>query len=750
MKILLTFLLFPALLVLHASADTLSNYNVIWDSPSVDFNGSMPIGNGDIGMNVWAEKNGDLMLLLSKTDAWSGNARLLKLGRVRLSFSPNPFNENIPFKQTLQLRRGEITITAGPENQQIHTRIWIDAKQPVIRIETESPEPFSLNATLEVWRTEKRQLLDEERNSAYGLQSAPFPVYVYPDTVYEDQTDQIVWYHRNRHSIWDNNLQHQGMAAFTQQANDPLMNLTFGGLIQGTNLTSQSPLSLTSKSPQKEYTVSIYPLTAQTETEEQWLDELQENVKRYPNENIKQDYTNHCAWWDSFWNRSWIYLSGSDDAEIVTRGYILQRWITACAGRGQYPIKFNGSIFTVNTNEFDPDYRRWGGPYWWQNTRLPYWPMLASGDFDMMQPLFQMYQEMMPLAEFRTNAWYQHNGAFIGETVYFWGMYNNENYGWERPDDLPVGVMTNKYIRREYTASLELMTMMLDYYHYTNDESFLQNTLLPMSDSYLTFWDQHYKTDQHGTLFFYPAQALETLQDAVNPAPDIAGLQWVLTQLIRLDQSKTGNERKEFWSQLKEKLPPLPMEKDGDTEYLTGADKYFGGRGNSENPELYAVFPFRLFGLAAAHQNGKDNLDLGRNTFERRTVKGNVGWRQDETQAAFLGLTNVATDYLVNRAKQKHEQSRFPAFWGPNFDWIPDQDHGGNLMKALQTMLLQADDGKIFLTPAWPLDWNAKFKLHAPNQTTVEGTVENGKITVLNVTPQDSMMKVIIIDSQKH
>ena len=32
---------------------------------------------------------------------------------------------------------------------------------------------------------------------------------------------------------------------------------------------------------------------------------------------------------------------------MVTQGYILQRWINACGGRGHFPIKFNDSIFTV-------------------------------------------------------------------------------------------------------------------------------------------------------------------------------------------------------------------------------------------------------------------------------------------------------------------------------------------------------------------------------------------------------------------
>ena len=45
-------------------ADALDAYNVIWDSPSEDQNGSMPIGNGDIGANVWMTPDGVLTLLL--------------------------------------------------------------------------------------------------------------------------------------------------------------------------------------------------------------------------------------------------------------------------------------------------------------------------------------------------------------------------------------------------------------------------------------------------------------------------------------------------------------------------------------------------------------------------------------------------------------------------------------------------------------------------------------------------------------
>src|SRR5579863_4679521 len=71
----------------------LNSYNVTWTTPSTNGSaGSMPIGNGDITANVWVENNGgDLVMYLGKSDAWSEGTRLLKIGRMRFRFSPNPF-----------------------------------------------------------------------------------------------------------------------------------------------------------------------------------------------------------------------------------------------------------------------------------------------------------------------------------------------------------------------------------------------------------------------------------------------------------------------------------------------------------------------------------------------------------------------------------------------------------------------------------------------------------------------------------
>ena len=99
-------LTFPCL----SQAQTIGDYDVVWRSPSSDASGAMPLGNGELGINLWVEPSGDLLFYLSRTDSWSETGRLLKLGKVRVSLSPNPFAAGSAFTQRLNLQQGTIDV----------------------------------------------------------------------------------------------------------------------------------------------------------------------------------------------------------------------------------------------------------------------------------------------------------------------------------------------------------------------------------------------------------------------------------------------------------------------------------------------------------------------------------------------------------------------------------------------------------------------------------------------------------------
>jgi alpha-L-fucosidase 2 len=723
----------------------MDRYNVVWHTPSADSSGSMPLGNGDIGINLWVEQDGDLLFYIGKTDAWSENGRLLKLGRVRIGFSPNPFVKGAPFSQTLRLSRGEIDICAGAGDAEISSRIWVDANHPEIHVEAVGRSTFDLRVTFEGWRTAERVIDGGELFSAYGMDGAPHPVVQSPDTILLARGNRVVWFHRNPTSIWRETLRLQGMGDWAERHPDPLLHLTFGGLIKGDGLVTDAPGALKSAEAKQRQRISCYVLTKQTATVDDWVAAIDRLAAGIEAKDPVAARDAHVKWWDAFWTRSWIRVSGADDAETVTRGYLLQRFVSACGGRGRYPIKFNGSIFTVDARlpneEYDADYRRWGGPYWFQNTRLPYWPMLASGDFDMMQPLFRMYVDALPLATDRTRLYFGHEGAFFPETMYFWGSYANSNYGWNR-EGKPVSHVDNTFIRWYYSGGLELLAIMLDYHALTQDRQFARRSLLPLADAIIEFYNKHYPRDEEGRIVFSPAQSLETWPQVVNPLPDIAGLRFALEGLLNLPIDVVGDRRREDWRRLLRELPPLPRREINGKRVLAAADEILAPKQNAENPELYAIFPYRLFGVR------KPDLAMAQLTFDNREVKGNSGWQQDDTQAAFLGLAAETRQRVAARFASTNPGSRFPAFWGPNFDWIPDQDHGCNGLMALQTMLLQWDGRRIMLFPAWPKAWDVDFKLHAPMSTTIEGVFRGGKLERLTVTPVERADDLTVLEPQ--
>jgi alpha-L-fucosidase 2 len=367
--------------------------------------------------------------------------------------------------------------------------------------------------------------------------------------------------------------------------------------------------------------------------------------------------------------------------------------------------------------------------------------MVMSSDTDLALPLFRMYREALPLARARTRAHHGIDGAVMPETMTPWGTWGAVDYGYEtdralvhagtprRGDHHPFHGPEDRhaicgYLRYHFSGALELVALGLDLHATSGDDAFLRNEVMPIAREFLRFYRAYFqKRGPDGKLVLWPSQALETWQDASDPLPEVAGLRWVLAGLLaRKEAALTDGERND-WSTWLDELPALPSRQQGQ-RYLLPA-KAYDLDFNCENPELYAVFPFRFYGV------GKPDLAVGVATWKRRQhrqtpdgCKG--GWFQDSVQAALLGLSDEAKALVTLSATTKDPTARFPAFWGPNFDWTPDQDHGGVLMLALQRMVLHAEGDQVEILPAWPAGWSVAFRLHAPGARVVEGEFRDG------------------------
>jgi len=358
----------------------------------------------------------------------------------------------------------------------------------------------------------------------------------------------------------------------------------------------------------------------------------------------------------------------------------------------------------------------------------------------MMDPLFRFYENALPGSRARTQLYYHAEGVYFPETITTFATYSNGDYGWSRDGLAPGDIAPCPWWQWAWNQSLELTQLMLDYAAYTDDDMFLRERALPMARAALQYFDTRFQRNAVGKLVISPTQAVETYwHEVVNDAPSVAGLHAVCDRLLALPSDVGASDERALWRRMKDAAPPLPTRQVDGQRIAAPAERYKDQRSNCETPELYPLFPFRLYGL------GRPDLNAALKAYRRRVDQSAVGWTQDGLFAALLGLTDEARANLLAKVGNSHPNHRFPASWGPNFDWLPDQDHGSNLMNGLQLMLMQCDpiSGEIRLLPAWPSDWNASFKLHAPHRTVVTGRVKGGKLIDLHVEPASRMKDVV-------
>ncbi len=743
--------------------------NVIWNAPSRNSSESMPCGGGDIGMNIWVEE-GDVLFYVSRSGTFDENNCLLKQGRIRLRLSPNPFKDAKDFRQELKLKEGYVEIAAG------NTRIqfWVDVFHPVIHVEVTNAQPLQTEVFYENWRYQERPVRQGEGQQCSYKWAPPKGAVTAADFISlgknNHSANQLLFYHRNsEQTVFDAVVAQQGMDEVKFELMNPLKNLTFGGTLFGENLefigTTDGVYAGTdyrawkfrsSKASGKEH-FCIVLHTAQTETIEQWEQGLQTALQRIAPQGkvasriVIQDKKQTRSWWNAFWQRSFIEAEG--EAQEITGNYTLFRYMLGCNAYGSVPTKFNGGLFTFDPchidekQSFTPDYRKWGGGTMTaQNQRLVYWPMLKSGDFDMMPSQFNFYNRMLKNAEWRSRVYWQHDGACFCEQIENFGLPNPAEYGFKRPDRFDKGVEYNAWLEYEWDTVLEFCQMILETKNYANADI---TPYLPLIESSLTFFDEHYRQlasrrgrkvlDGNGHLILFPGSACETYKMTNNASSTIAALKTVL---------ETYGKKEEMLKT----IPPIPLRyieiKDTLNPTLTPVLKQtispavsWERINNVETPQLYPVFPWRIYGV------GKENLDIARNTYfydsDAIKFRSHIGWKQDNIWAACLGLTQEAK--RLSLAKLANGPYRFPAFWGPGYDWTPDHNWGGSGMIGLQEMLLQTNGEQILLFPAWPKEWNVHFKLHAPGETTVEATLKDGKVTNLKVLPESRKKDIIIM-----
>jgi alpha-L-fucosidase 2 len=430
----------------------------------------------------------------------------------------------------------------------------------------------------------------------------------------------------------------------------------------------------------------------------------------------------HREWWHRFWSRIGLMKLHSEDgaAEYFENLRMIDLFTAAAESRDRFPGSQAGIGDLFSSGQ---DYHKWGpSAYWHWNLRMQVSANLGAGAFDLNDPYFRLYRENLG----NILAWTRDHmggrpGACVPETMRFNGRgYENET--WISTPAINCGEDFHPYYNaRTLSTGAEVSLWIWRQFEYTDDLNFLRENYPVMRESarFLLAYATHGKD---GKLHTFPSNAHETEWDVDDPTTDISAMRALFPATIKA-ATLLGTDGA-LVEELKKDLPQIdgfplvalsspqtlvdPHTERDDTviiaSHVPGAEIH-----NSENVGLEPVWPYGLIGdVGPLHA-------LGVRTFLNRPNKDFDDWSFDPIQAARLGLADQFESCL--RALTERYQT-YPSglanFAGPEF-YV---EQIGVLTDALQQALVQDYDGLIRIAPAWPKDWDADgtvYILHGGN-----------------------------------
>jgi len=749
--LLLSALLAP---VCHAVGDAGSpgDDRVTWTTPSRDSLDSMPSsGRHGAGANVWVQ-DGSIWLYLAHGAAFDEQGRLLKLGCVRLTPVGTALGGKT-FFQELDPATGTITISQDG----FKASLWF-ADQTLV-FEAENGSDWPLEVAFGTWREKTKEGI---RNDMMGAKTT------FAGDRIQASSAGFLACHRNADHAVDlaGKARAQGIAP--ESLPDATARRVSGSAIAVAGGLTGQPMESDVRwqfwngkawtgvtAPRRRQVVAMRLAAAMDADPAAWATEAAAMLDAAARKSAKAEEGKR---WREFWNRSHVRInvgaSTDDPGWLVGRNYQLFRYMLACNRDGEFPLLFNGGIFTTDNNgrikgnnndelptfegePITPDFRRWMGCYFMsQNQRWLGWPAVANGDADLLSPTTRFYRDRAGVAAARARG----NGAgghVYTEPLDVWGLCPVA----PRPD----GLCGAQHLTYHFSMGLENAWMNLQGHDtmgtpLEDDLSWLAGTVY--------FYDDFYRAEtkkrtgkelgEDGKLVIYPGNGLEFAGDATDAVDCVSGLHAVTEGLLRYSKLPAADRRR--LEQIRDVLPALPVGRRQGVMSVLPARRWTVDYNKWEPIEMYAAWPYRRVGITRP-----DTLQLARDTWETvpadraRLCKQDYSWMANLANMAALAWPEKAKERAIYKlANTAAPQVRFPAFFGPGHDWLPDHNWGGAGLVGVQEMILAPEPGpagKLHLFPAWPREWDVDFKLHAPGQTLVEGVLKGGRLTALKVTP---------------
>jgi alpha-L-fucosidase 2 len=433
------------------------------------------------------------------------------------------------------------------------------------------------------------------------------------------------------------------------------------------------------------------------------------------------DPAEHLAWWHTFWRRAGLIKISSTDGsgEYMENLRNLYLYTAAAESGGRFPGSQAGigDLFSAVQ-----DLHRWDpAAFWHWNLRMQVAANLDAGVPELNAPYFRLYREnLASIKDWTKGHMAGRPGICIPETMRFNGPGIEYEGDWKTP---AIGLNCDAasqpyYNARTLSTGAEVSLWIWRQYLATGDQAFLVQNYPVMAES-ARFLLAYEIRGGDGKMHTHPSNAHEQQWDTTDPTTDLSARSALFpaviqaAALLRTDRSLMRQLKAELTQ-----IPPLPQ---AEKETVTGTKQQVitesydpaAQAHNEENIGLEPVWPYNLIA------DDSPQAALARATFATRPYPVHQDWSFDPVQAARLGLSEEVRSTLIALTERYQKYINGFANWGgPAGEFYVEQE--GVVALALAEALVQDYDGLIRIAPALPKAWDFEGSVWVRNRTRID------------------------------
>ncbi len=437
----------------------------------------------------------------------------------------------------------------------------------------------------------------------------------------------------------------------------------------------------------------------------------------------------HAAWWHSFWQRAGLIklISADGAGEYLENLRNLYLYTAAAESGGRLPGSQAGIADLFSAVQ---DLHRWDpAAFWHWNLRMQVAANIAAGLPELNAPYFRLYRDNLAnIQVWTTKHMAGRPGICIPETMRFNGAGVEYEPDWNASKPATIGLNCDAgsppyYNARTLSTGAEVSLWIWRQYLATGDRAFLAANYPVMAAS-ARFLLAYETPGADGKLHTHPSNAHEQQWDTTDPTTDLSARMAFFPAVIQATNLlHTDSQLVQQLTAEATRIPALPQSQT--TPPVIAASYDFAAvEHNEENVGLEPVWPYNLIG------DNSPMLTLARQTYTHRPYPVHQDWSFDPVQAARLGLGEEVRSTLIALTRRYQTYLNGFANWGgPAGEFYVEQQ--GIVALALAEALVQDYDGLIRIAPAIPAEWDGAGSVWVRDRTRVDVQVKAGVPTTV-------------------